>query len=213
MRNRESNNGQPHNVDDGADEVKRSCRHLRQRGVQHIIQHAHCAREKATCEVHLSTSFLDSLDSFHHFAKFFGAHLFRSTAIHNIWSYSLPRDPKHLLHPTNTSLFCPFFSRGHVLPDGAFSMFPNFWTRILVHHICLASSCICVLFRITCIDTCPLPRTTVFDASVSFLIAFGDEPLRLRHLFFFFLRAVCLHVCHFHQDASVHQFMLFLSKF
>ena len=55
MRNRESKNGQPHNVDDHADEVTRSCRHLGQSVVQHIVKHVRCAGEKVTCEVLLST--------------------------------------------------------------------------------------------------------------------------------------------------------------
>ena len=170
-------------------------------------------------------------------------------------------------------LFCPFFLRSRVLPDGVFLIFPNFLTTILVHYICLASSCICFLFRISYVDTYPLPRTTLFGASFShsscqqdfhfsfglglsssqsfhsstkqwkqaayykatytsslscFIvsalacairlhpssllpthqrIAFGDEPLKLRHLFFFFLRAECLHMSHFHQDASFFQTM------
>ena len=45
-------NVQPYNVDGHADEVKRSCRHLSQCFVQHIIQHAHCAQKKMTCEVY-----------------------------------------------------------------------------------------------------------------------------------------------------------------
>ena len=43
------------------------------------------------CLFDWDSSFLQSLDSFHHFAKFFGAHLFRSTAVHQLWSHSLPR--------------------------------------------------------------------------------------------------------------------------
>ena len=52
-----------------------------------------------------------------------------------------------------------------------------------------------------------------FCRLISLLITFGDEPLKLRHLFFFFLRAVCLHMCHFHQDASFDQFMWLLQFF
>ena len=46
VRNRESQNGQPHNVDDHVEETTRSCRHLSQCVVQHIIQRAHCAQKK-----------------------------------------------------------------------------------------------------------------------------------------------------------------------
>ena len=59
MRNRESKNGQPHNVDDHADEMTRSCRHLSQSVVQHIVKHVRCAGEKVTCEVLLSTHPVD----------------------------------------------------------------------------------------------------------------------------------------------------------
>ena len=51
-RNRESKNGRPHNVDDHADEMTRSCRHLRKCGVSHIMKDVRCAREKVTCEVY-----------------------------------------------------------------------------------------------------------------------------------------------------------------
>ena len=43
MTNRESKNGQPHNVDDHVDDMKRARAHLSQCVVQHIIQHAHRA--------------------------------------------------------------------------------------------------------------------------------------------------------------------------
>ena len=39
------------------------------------------------------------------------------------------------------------------------------WQEFFVLCIFLASSCICFLLRISCMDTCPLPRTTLFDAS------------------------------------------------
>ena len=45
--------------------------------------------------------------------------------------------------------------------------FPNFLTRILVLYISLASSCICFLFHISCVDTYLLPHTTLFGASCS----------------------------------------------
>ena len=54
-RNRESKNGQLHNVDDHADDMTRSRGHLSQSGGSHIIQHAHCVGENVTCEVYLST--------------------------------------------------------------------------------------------------------------------------------------------------------------
>ena len=38
-------------MDDHVDDMTRSCRHLSQCVVQHIIQHAHCA-QKVTCEVY-----------------------------------------------------------------------------------------------------------------------------------------------------------------
>ena len=46
---------QTHDMDDHVDDMTRSYRHLSQCGVSHIIQHAHCAGEKVTCEVLLST--------------------------------------------------------------------------------------------------------------------------------------------------------------
>ena len=35
--------------------MTRSCRHLSQCGVSHIMKHVRCVREKVTCEVHSST--------------------------------------------------------------------------------------------------------------------------------------------------------------
>ena len=51
VTNRESKNGQPHNVDDHVHDMKRARAHLSQCVVQHIIQHAHCAQKKVTCDV------------------------------------------------------------------------------------------------------------------------------------------------------------------
>ena len=45
----------PSDMDDHGDNMTRSCRHLSQCGVSHIMKHVRCAREKVTCEVHLST--------------------------------------------------------------------------------------------------------------------------------------------------------------
>ena len=41
-----------HNMDDHVDDMMRSCRHLSQSGVSHIMKHVRCAREKVTCEVY-----------------------------------------------------------------------------------------------------------------------------------------------------------------
>ena len=46
---------QMHDMDDYGDDMTRSCRHLSQSGVSHIMKHVRCAREKVTCEVYLST--------------------------------------------------------------------------------------------------------------------------------------------------------------
>ena len=45
-----------------------------------------------------------------------------------------------------------------------------------------------------------------FFQLISLLITFGDAPLKLRHLFLFFLRAVCLQFFHLLQDASFYRF-------
>ena len=45
--------------------------------------------------------------------------------------------------------------------------FQSLSTRILVHHNCLAFSCICPLFHNSYIGTCLLPHTTLFDAPYS----------------------------------------------
>ena len=52
-------NGQPHNVDDHVDDMTRSCRHLSQCVVQHIIQHAHCAQTCEVCCLHPRTVTVD----------------------------------------------------------------------------------------------------------------------------------------------------------
>ena len=59
---------------------------------------------------------------------------------------------------------CPFFRPGHDLENDAFSILPNFLTRILVRCIFLAASCICCIFHISYIDTYLLPHTTPSDA-------------------------------------------------
>ena len=88
-------------------------------------------------------------------AKFFGVHLFRSAAIRQLWSHSLPRISRTLTGPyQNFSL--PFFS---------------ILTRILVHHICLAFSSRCFLFRISHIDTCLLPHHSVRCFILSILLS------------------------------------------
>ena len=46
---------QTHDMDDHGDDMTRSCRHLIQCGVSHIMKRVRCAREKVSCEVYLST--------------------------------------------------------------------------------------------------------------------------------------------------------------
>ena len=63
-------------MDDRGDDITRSCRHLSQCGVSHIMKHARCAREKVTCEVYLSTGRRSALSSRFWFQC---AHLKRTT--------------------------------------------------------------------------------------------------------------------------------------
>ena len=103
---------------------------------------------------------------FHHFAKFFGVPFVPIHSISPAWSHSLPRISRTLSAPCqNFSLPVHSSDKGHDLTNDDFTIFLIFSTRILVQHICLACSCICFLFRISHIDTYPLPRTTLFDAS------------------------------------------------
>ena len=44
-----------HDMDEHVDDMTRSCTHLSQCGVSHIMKHVRCAREKVTCEVLPST--------------------------------------------------------------------------------------------------------------------------------------------------------------
>ena len=56
-------NNQTHDMDDHGDDMTRSCRHLSQCGVLHIMKHVRCAREKVTCEVCLSTPWIGNAGS------------------------------------------------------------------------------------------------------------------------------------------------------
>ena len=75
--------------------------------------------------------------------------------------------PEHFSTCQNFSL--PVRSSDQVMTSHMMtsSFSPSFRKKTKICHICLAFSCICFLFRISYIDTCSLPRTTLFDASFS----------------------------------------------
>ena len=98
------------------------------------------------------------------FCQICGAHRFRHATI-QLWSHA----------SLFTSIFCtmsgllpvyPLFFRNHVLPGGAFSISSNFLKQKFgpLHLPIL----FCFLFHMI---TCPLPPTTLFDASFPLLLS------------------------------------------
>ena len=226
-----------------------------------------------------NSPFFESLDYFHHFAQLFGAHVFRSAAIHQLSSHSLPRVSRTLSAPCRgyhlpvrssglvmtsqmaTSPFslsfrqdlwsitsawhfhvfvsffashtlipvrfrAPLCSMLHSLPPlvnetPLFLRFGlDFSTIFPFLHHAMEAGCIVqgymhllsLLLRSFSSRFCPkafIQHCSCLCQLISLLISFRDEPFNFCHLFFFFLRMVCLNMCHFHQDASLTQFMEF----
>ena len=126
------------------------------------------------------SSFLENFDSFHHFAKLFGVRLFRSVAIRQFWSLSLPRISRTLSAPyQNFSLPVHFFK--HIV-SSHMSLFPF---STILWYMFLAFSCTYCLFHTSCIDTCWPQQTTPFVlflpaaaaiCLLNFHLSVGDIP-------------------------------------
>ena len=73
------------------------------------------------------------------------------------------------------------------------------WLRTAELHTLLLSCC--TVFALASAINPSSNIAPAFANSSGFSLQSATTPLKLCHLFFFFLRTVCLHMCHFHQDA------------